>query len=158
MKKKSWIFTQRMRDFLYQSGTIGFWGHPHLFSMAGIKLGTLKFFGFSLNASPKKKTQQIDVFGDTLSIMNGQAWKKKRRKIQMAETPVVNGHICPQVGFSWIPLTRWGNLHLETPCQLLISCITFATSKKDYLMSDSLGSCCLFFWDVLQVSDLENSK
>jgi len=41
--------------------------------MAGIKLGTLKFFGFSLNASPKKKTQQIDVFGDTLSIMNGQA-------------------------------------------------------------------------------------
>ena len=77
MKKKSWIFTQRMRDFLYQSGTIGFWGHPHLFSMAGIKLGTLKFFGFSLNASPKKKTQQIDVFGDTLSIMNGQAWKKK---------------------------------------------------------------------------------
>ena len=164
MKKKSWIFTQRMRDFLYQSGTIGFWGHPHLFSVAGIKLGTLKFFGFSLNASPKK-TQQIDVFGDTLSIMNGQAWKK-RRKIQMAETPVVNGHICSHVGFGWIPLTRWGNLHLEIttkkhfsnplPAPHLLHHLRHL--EKRLLDEWCFGSCCFFFWDVLQVSDLENSK
>lgn len=113
MKKKSWIFTQRMRDFLYQSGTIGFWGHPHLFSMAGIKLGTLKFFGFSLNASPQKKNTTDRCFRRYLINNEWPSVKKKRRKIQMAETPVVNGHICPQVGFSWIPLTRWGNLHLE---------------------------------------------
>lgn len=80
MKKKSWIFTQRMRDFLYQSGTIGFWGHPHLFSMAGIKLGTLKFFGFSLNASPQKKNTTDRCFRRYLINNEWPSVKKKKKK------------------------------------------------------------------------------
>lgn len=102
MKKKSWIFTQRMRDFLYQSGTIGFWGHPHLFSMAGIKLGTLKFFGFSLNASPQKKNTTDRCFRRYLINNEWPSVKKKEersrwRKLQWSM--VTSAHRLDSVGF-----------------------------------------------------------
>ena len=44
--------------------------------------------------------------------MNGQAWKKKEESPDGGNSSGQWSHLLTS-GFSWIPLTRWGNLHLE---------------------------------------------
>ena len=77
--------------------------------------------------------------------MNGQAWKKKEESPDGGNSSGQWSHLVT----GWIQLDSTHSLgkspswnhHQKTlfkpPCQLLISCITFATLKKDYLMSDA---------------------
>ena len=99
-----------------------------------------------------KKTQQIDVFGDTLSIMNGQAWKKKKKDPDGGNSSGQWSHLLT----CWIRLDSTHSLgkspswnhHQKTlfkplPAPHLLHHLRHL--EKRLLDEWCFGSCCFFF-------------